>query len=82
MSPCSLLIKKMLAIYISGVWLYCVYGIITDSMDIERNSDKYIVIVEWNSVLINLLWVLSFVFEWKELNFCLDFYPKNRKNKG
>lgn len=68
----------MLAIYVSGVWLYCIYGLITDSVDIEGKSDKYIVIIEWNSVLINLLWVLSFVFEWKELNFCLDFYPKNK----
>jgi hypothetical protein len=42
----------------------------------------YVVILEWNSVLINLLWVLSFVYEWKELNFCLDFYPKNNQNNS
>jgi len=72
----SMLLKKLLAFYVSGVWVYCIYGLITTSDEIEqKKSDMYIVIVEWNSVLVNLLWVLSFVFEWKELNFCLDFYP-------
>lgn len=72
----SMLLKKLLAFYVSAVWVYCIYGLITTSDEIEqKKSDMYVVIVEWNSVLVNLLWVLSFVFEWKELNFCLDFYP-------
>lgn len=74
----SMLLKKLLAFYVCGVWVYCIYGLITTPDEYEqKKSDIYVVIVEWNSVLVNLLWVLSFVFEWKQLNFCLDFYPSS-----
>lgn len=76
----SMLLKKLLAFYVSGVWVYCIYGLITTSGELEKKSDMYVVIVEWNSVLVNLLWVLSFVFEWRGLNFCLDFYPKTEQS--
>jgi hypothetical protein len=58
----SLLLKKLLALYIIGVWVYCIYGLLTtpDEED-QKKKDKYTVIVEWNNVLVNLLWVLSFV---------------------
>jgi hypothetical protein len=76
MTKRSLLLKKLLAGYVLGVWIYCIYGLLTTPNENQKKSDQFVVIVEWNSVLINLLWVLSFVMEWQELNFCLDFYPK------
>jgi hypothetical protein len=76
MTKRSLLLKKLLAGYVLGVWIYCIYGLLTTPDENQKKSDQFVVIVEWNSVLINLLWVLSFVMEWQELNFCLDFYPK------
>ena len=72
----SMLLKKLLAGYVSGVWIYCIYGLLTTPDLSQKKSDQFVVIVEWNSVLVNLLWVLSFVMEWPELNFCLDYYPK------
>lgn len=71
-----MLLKKLLAGYVSGVWIYCIYGLLTTPDLSQKKSDQFVVIVEWNSVLVNLLWVLSFVMEWPELNFCLDYYPK------
>jgi phage shock protein PspC (stress-responsive transcriptional regulator) len=73
----SMFIKKLLAGYVLGVWAYCIYGLITTPDLDQKKSDQFVVIVEWNSVLVNLLWVLTFVMEWKEMNFCLDFYPKS-----
>lgn len=37
-----------------------------------NKQDIYVVIVEWNSVIINLLWILSFVCEWKKFIICLS----------
>lgn len=33
--------------------------------DYESKTDKYVVIVEWNTVAIGLMWVLTFYWEWK-----------------
>lgn len=59
MSKCSLSIKVILAVYIALIWIWCIYGAITSGL--ERGSDEYVVILEWNSVMINLFWVLSMV---------------------
>ena len=72
----SMVLKKALAFYIVSVWIYCIYGLLTTPNDNQKKSDQFVVIVEWNSFLGNLLWVLTFVLEWKELNFCLDYFPK------
>lgn len=69
MSKWSLIIKNLLAIYITGIWTYCIYGLINGKND--NKSDIYVVILEWNSVLVNLLWVLTMVFEWRKFNICL-----------
>ncbi len=58
-----MLLKKLLAGYVAGVWIYCIYGLATTTD--HHRSNQFVVIVEWNSVLVNLLWVLSFVCEWK-----------------
>ena len=39
--------------------------------EIESKSDKYVVIVEWSTVTVGLLWVLSFCIEWSNINLCL-----------
>lgn len=37
----------------------------------QNEQDIYTVIVEWNSVLVNLLWILSMVMEWREMRLVL-----------
>lgn len=55
----SLRVKQALSVYIILIWAYCLfYTYVAPSTD----KFKYTVIVEWNSVLINLLWVLTLVF--------------------
>lgn len=62
----SLFSKQMLALYVAGVWLYCIIGLTLSSEDdLKGKGDKYVVIVEWNTVIFCLLWVLSFAEEWK-----------------
>lgn len=56
-SWCSLFIKKILVIYVIGIWLYCIINMILENN--KNHQDIYVVILEWNSVLINLLWLLS-----------------------
>lgn len=33
----------------------------------KEKKDDFIVIVEWNTVIVNLLWMLSFRREWKQV---------------
>lgn len=71
----SLRVKQVLAAYLLLLWAYCLVMIILVSADeeIESKSDKYVVIVEWNTVTVGLLWVLSFYWEWKDMNLVLLF---------
>lgn len=62
--------KQILAIYIALVWGWCLYEIIQEGSGVGK-QDIYVVIVEWNSVLINLFWVFTLVFEWKHFKLCL-----------
>lgn len=73
-TPYSLRLKQAIAGYIALVWLYCVVGLITESGS-QNGQDIYVVIVEWNSVWANLLWVLSFVLEWKHFKLALAKDP-------
>ena len=57
MSSESWFIKRLTCFYILGVWLYCLYGI--QFGDHHKHND-FVVIVEWNTVVVNLLWLLSF----------------------
>lgn len=41
----SMLLKKVLAFYVAGVWVYCIYGLITTPDELEKKSDKFVVIV-------------------------------------
>ena len=64
----SLLLKQVLALYIAGIWIWCIYGLLTEA---ENKDDIYVVILEWNSVSINLLWLLTFAYEWKNFDLTL-----------
>ncbi len=44
--------------------------------DIEGKGDKYVVIVEWNTVAIGLLWVFTWYLEWDDYYLCL--IPPNK----
>ena len=70
----SLRAKQLLAGYLIAVWIYCIIMIIIVSIGEtgwESKTDKFVNIVEWNTVTIGLLWVLSFCWEWKQMNLCL-----------
>ena len=61
----SLWIKILLAGYLLALWLYCLVGLIFEYA--ANDDDVYIVIVEWNSVFVGLVWVLSFTRDWKNV---------------
>jgi hypothetical protein len=69
----SLRLKQVLAVYLIAVWIYCLAFLIlvSEEEELEGKGDKYVVIVEWNTVTIGLLWVLSWYFEWKNYYLCL-----------
>lgn len=54
----SLLVKKILALYIVAIWAYSLFMLLTTNHD----QIIYVVIAEWNSFFANLLWFLSSVF--------------------
>ena len=66
----SLWLKKGLIAYILLVWVYCLVMIGLEQF--ANHQDIYVVIVEWNSVMINLLWVLSLVPEFRHLVLTLE----------
>lgn len=72
-SRTSLLAKQILAGYLVLLWVYCLIKIILVSKDeeLDGKSDRYVNIVEWNTVTVGLLWVLSFYWEWKHMNLVL-----------
>ena len=75
-SRTSLRCKQFLAIYLIVLWVYCIGMIIIVSLadsSWESKTDKYVNIVEWNTVTVGLLWVLTWVWEWKQMNLVLVF---------
>ena len=70
----SLRCKQILTIYLVALWIYCIVMIILVSAEVEdweSKSDKFVDIVEWNTVTVGLLWVLTFYWEWKNMNLVL-----------
>ena len=65
-------------VYLIVTWVYCIAGLIATSsdeeLDVEGKGDKYVVIVEWNTVAVGLLWVLSWVTEWKHYGLVLKSF--------
>lgn len=83
-TPWSWFWKKLTCGYLSAVWLYCLVGVITEPH--SNKQDKYIVILEWNEVFVNLLWVLTFVSEWKKVYLTFRgltaFHPEQKPLQG
>lgn len=48
------------------MWIYCAIGLITEAKR-GNKQDQYIVILEWNEVIVNLMWVLSFRTDFKKV---------------
>lgn len=63
----SLIIKVILGVYVAIVWVYTGVSLALHPETDNDDENVYIVILEWNSVYICLLWVLSFVVDWKDL---------------
>ena len=62
-------------VYLIVTWVYCIAGLILTSseedLEVEGKGDKYVVIVEWNTVAVGLVWVLSWVIEWRHYGLAL-----------
>ena len=70
----SIMIKSVLGIYVAVVWGFSLYGLLTKSSDQNEDSNIYIVILEWNSVYVCLMWILSYLPEWITLHVTLSEY--------
>lgn len=67
----SLLVKICLGVYVTIVWVYCLYRSMGGEDKLGLGKTDYTVVVEWNAYLINLLWILSFAAEWRQIKVCL-----------
>ena len=65
----SWFLKRLTCFYLIAVWIYCIYGFLTPQ---KIPNHDFIVIVEWNTVTVNLLWLLSFRREWKKVYLTFD----------
>ena len=45
-------------------------GLLTENTA-ENKDDKYVVILEWNTVFVNILWLFSFRTDWKNVYLCV-----------
>lgn len=70
MSRWSLIQKIIVAGYLSGVWIYCIIGLIKEAIIPPKHNgdDIYIVIVEWNLVYAGLIWILCFLGDFKDMH--------------
>lgn len=62
----SIIAKLLVFGYISGTLLYCIVGAIMENIP-SNDSDIYEVIIEWNLTLMGLLWLLTFVLDYKNV---------------
>jgi hypothetical protein len=69
----SLRLKQLLTVILLAVWAYCLVMLIavSEEEELQGKGDKYVVIVEWFTVTVGLLWVLSWYFEWEHFYLCL-----------
>lgn len=63
--------KICLGVYVTIVWVYCLYRSMGGEDKLGLGKTDYTVVVEWNAYLINLLWILSFAAEWRQIKVCL-----------
>ena len=68
--PRSWFLKQLTCYWNILVGIYCLVNLAIH----PDSGDDMVVVIEWNLVLVNLVWVLSFQQEWK--NMYLTFYGK------
>jgi hypothetical protein len=78
----SLIIKMIVALYLSIIWVYCLIGLIIYGNDSEHPNDEdiYIVIVEWNLVYAGLIWILCFFSDMKSVSLVLSKNEERNDN--
>lgn len=65
----------ILTAYITLVWVFCLYKILSTGQDIENimvGKTDFTVVLEWNAFLINLLWIVSYLPEWRKISITLE----------
>jgi hypothetical protein len=65
-SKSSMNLKLVLAVYVSAVWLYCLF-----KTTVGQNGTDFTVVLEWNAFFIDVFWILSYAQEWKRIKLCL-----------
>ena len=64
-SPSSVTQKTAVCLILTLVVIYSVIGLIIDQ--IKNDDNKWVVIVEWNLVILGLGWMLTFAGDWKRV---------------
>lgn len=59
----SWFLKRLTCYWVITVAIYCLVELALDG----SKGDDMVVIIEWNLVIVNLLWLLSFRSEWKHV---------------
>jgi hypothetical protein len=70
----SLRTKMLIVGYITSVAVYCLVGGIIENIP-HNDDDIYVVIIEWNLTLMGLVWLLSFVLDYKDIFIALRGDP-------
>ena len=65
-SRTSIWIKIIIFLYILGVALYCAVGALVEETP-SNDDDTHLVIIEWNLTIGGMLWLFSFVLDWKDV---------------
>ena len=72
----GLYFKVAISVYLTCVWFYCLYGVLTEQPTLTHEDDQYVVILEWNLFYDGIIWICSFAGDWKYLCIVLN---KNSK---
>lgn len=68
----SRLIKTSILIYLIGVLVYCIIGLLLKKEEDLSHDDKYVVIIEWNLALGGLTWLFFFIMDWGNVSLTLQ----------
>lgn len=60
----SLITKRVVVGFLTGVALYCAFNGLGENK-IEKEDNIYVVILEWNLAIVGLLWLLTFTMDWQ-----------------
>jgi hypothetical protein len=63
--------KKITCLYLTGVWIYAAVGLILENTAGQNKDDRFVDVLEWNTVFVNILWLFSFRTDWKNVYLCV-----------